>query len=369
MCALLAGAGFTVRAVATTGSEQTGGLDVREHLRGLGVASRIDRSRARPEISFDFRGVGYRLLDVGRHRLPDWERVLGAQFDRLFDDELRSFRPDCLLTFGGSPGDVHRWKRARRQGARVVFSLRNEGYLQRGFFDGVDSVLTPSQYLSDRYRDAIGLDSSPLPTPIELEDVIAVEREPIFFTMVNPSHEKGLMVVARLAEELSLRRPDIAMLVIESRGSGGLLVQAGLADGFDLRRHENLMMAPAVPRPRDLYGPAKVLLVPSLRDSAPRVVPEALLNGVPPIASDRGGLPELCREAGFVLPLPPEIDLSLRAPVAREVVTPWVDLIERLEDDAAFYRQASEAALRAAERYQPEKLRAEYAAYFLAGIS
>jgi glycosyltransferase involved in cell wall biosynthesis len=355
--------------VGTTGSEQTGGLDVPELLRGLGIPFRIDRGRKRPELSFDHRGVGYRVLDVGRHRLPEWERILGSQFDRMFDDVLQSFRPDCVVTYGGSPGDVHRWKRARRQGARVVFSLWNEGYLQSGFFDGVDSVFTPSQYLTDRYREAIGLASTPITTPIELDDVIAGEHDPIFFTMVNPSHEKGLMVMARLAEELSVRRPDIAMLVIESRGSGGLLVQAGLAGGFDLRRHENLMMAPAVPSPKDLYGPTKVLLAPSLRDSAPRVVPEAMLNGVPPVASDRGGLPELCREAGFVVPLPPEIDLTLRAPVAPAVVSPWVDLIERLEDDAEFYRTASEAARKAAERYRPERLRREYADYFLTALS
>jgi glycosyltransferase involved in cell wall biosynthesis len=168
---------------------------------------------------------------------------------------------------------------------------------------------------------------------------------------------------------LSVRRPDLAMLVIESRGSGGLLVQAGLDGGFDLRRHENLMMAPAVPRPKDLYGPAKVLLVPSLRDSAPRVVPEAMLNGVPAIVSDRGGLPDLCRDAGFVLPLPPEVNLELRRPVEKEVVEPWVELMIRLEDDAEFYRQASEAALRAGERYRPERLRAEYVDFFVKALS
>jgi hypothetical protein len=40
-------------------------------------------------------------------------------------------------------------------------------------------------------------------------------------------------------------------------------------------------------------------------------------------------------------------------------------LIERLEDDAEFYRAASGAALRAAERYRTERLRREYADYFL----
>jgi glycosyltransferase involved in cell wall biosynthesis len=94
-----------------------------------------------------------------------------------------------------------------------------------------------------------------------------------------------------------------------------------------------------------------------------------MLNGVPPVVSDRGGLPELCRDAGFVLPLPADVDLSVRAPVAPEVVRPWVDLIERLEDDAEFYRGASEAALRAAERYRPERLRREYADYFLTALS
>jgi glycosyltransferase involved in cell wall biosynthesis len=365
MCAMLAGSGFTVRCIATTASEQTGGLDARGQLAEAGVPVRVTTGGKRPELSFERRGVGYRLLDTGRRHVMEWEKILGSQFDRMFDDELRGFRPDAVVTYGGSPGDVHRWKRARKQGARVIFMLRNQGYLQRGFFDGVDAVITPSQYLAGLYRDAIGLESMPLPTPIELDDVLAAEREPIFLTMVNPSHEKGLMVVARLAEELSMRRPDIPLLVIESRGSGGLLVQAGLAGGFDLRRHENLMMAPAVPSPKDLYGPAKVLLVPSLRDSAPRVVPEAMLNGVPPLVSDRGGLPELCRDAGFVLPLPPDVDLSLRAPVAPEVVRPWLDLIERLEDDAEFYRAASDAALRAAERYRPERLRREYADYFL----
>jgi hypothetical protein len=58
--------------------------------------------------------------------------------------------------------------------------------------------------------------------------VVAEDHDPILFTMINPSREKGMMVVARLAEELSVHRPDIPLLFIESRGSGVLLVAAGL---------------------------------------------------------------------------------------------------------------------------------------------
>jgi glycosyltransferase involved in cell wall biosynthesis len=316
-------------------------------------------------LTFGYRGVGYRLLDVGNRSHVQWESVHGRQFDLLFDDELHSFRPDILFTFGGSPGDRRRMERARRQGARIVFALRNENYPDRAFFDGMDGVLTPSRFLTDFYRERLGIESTPLPPPLELDDVLAETRDPIFTTIVNPSLEKGLMVLAKLAEELSVRRPDLPLLVIESRGSGGQLIAAGLAGGLDLRRHANIMVSGAVPKPKDIYVPTRVLLAPSLwHEAFGRVVAEALLNGIPPIVSDRGGLAEAANGAGFVLPIPPEVTPATRLPVAREIVEPWVDLIIRLSDDQEFYEQASARAREAARIYSWEVLAPAYVAWF-----
>jgi glycosyltransferase involved in cell wall biosynthesis len=50
--------------------------------------------------------------------------------------------------------------------------------------------------------------------------------------------------------------------------------------------------------------------------------------------------------------------------VATEVVEPWIDLIERLEDDAEFYRAESERALAASAMYRPENLAPRYVEYF-----
>ncbi len=367
---MLASAGLEVRTVATTASERAERVDAVPFLREMGIEPEILRGhtkeRVRPELRFDHRGVKYRLLDVGPRQMHGWQQLLGRQFDRMFDDELHSFKPDLLLAFGGQPGDFKRYERAKRQGVKLVFALRNKGYLGTpSFFEPMDGILTPSQFLTDLYRSKIGIESTPLPIPMELDDVIAADREAIFITMINPSAEKGLMLVARLAEELSVRRPDLAMMFIESRGSAGNLVQAGLIGGFDLRLHDNLMMSPPLAQPKEIYAATRTLLAPSLgEEAAGRVAAEALLNGVPPLVSDRGGLEETCNGAGFCLSIPPEVTPGYPCPVAANVVEPWIELIVKLEDDREFYAQESEKARLAGQIYHPSQLLPRYVEYF-----
>jgi glycosyltransferase involved in cell wall biosynthesis len=370
ICEMLAAAGFTVHAVATTASERTRRFDVYQFLESQGIHPTVERrrtkARVRPELQFAHRGIDYRLLDVGPRDIVSWEKLHGRQFDLMFDDELHSFKPDLLFAFGGMPGERRRYERARRQGVKVIFGLRNEAYSKaREFLAGMDGLLTPSVFLTEAYRAVTGLDSHPLPTPIELADVMADERDPIFITMINPSREKGLMLLARLTEELSIRRPDIPMLIVESRGSGGQLVEAGMLAGFDLRRHENLMMSPPMAQPKEIYLATRALLVPSLvAEASGRVVAEAMINGIPPLVSDRGGLSESCCGAGFTLTVPPAIDYHRPVPVEPAVVEPWLEIIFRLEGDEEFCRQQSQRAIEAARIYHPEVLTPRYVEYF-----
>jgi glycosyltransferase involved in cell wall biosynthesis len=366
MCEMLAAAGAEVCAVATTASEGSARQDTAAFLRSIGIHPEILKGRNRPELSFADRGVQYHLLDVGPRGMDAWQKVVGTQFDVLFDREMHTFRPDVLIAFGGHPADIRRYERARRQGVRIVFSLRNFGYTSApGLLSAMDGILTPSRFLTDFYRTAIGVETTPLPLPMELDDVVAPERDPIFFTMINPAPEKGLMVMATLAEQMSRRRPDIPLLFVESRGSAGRLVQAGLRGGFDLRRHENLTVSPPLGQPKEIYLATRALLAPSLwQEPAGRVAAEAVLNGIPPLVSDRGGLPETCNGAGFYLPIPPEITADYPRPVAPEVVEPWIELMIRLEGDADFYEAESERARAAGAVYRPENLQPRYVEYF-----
>jgi glycosyltransferase involved in cell wall biosynthesis len=371
-CELLAESGWSVRCLAVTATESAAPIAAVDYLRQSGHAvavrapNRAIYRNDRPVLEFaDRRGIHYQLLDTGGHSVHQWQEDQGSQFNRLFQHELADHRPDIVFGYGGLGGDVQRYRAAQAAGCRVVFGLRNFAYRAATWLKDLDGIITVSEYQARIYRESLGLESMVLPSPLDPAETVATDREPIFFTAINPSVEKGLFFLARLAEELGRYRPDLPMLFIESRGSGGLLVQAGLRGGFDLRRHENLMFAPAVAMPAEVFRATRVLLVPSVWEEAfGRVAAEALLNGVPPLVSDRGGLPEAANGGGFVLPLPPTLTLETREPVGAAEVAPWLELMGRLADDQDYYAVASARALAAGAAFQPAMLKPRYHAYF-----
>lgn len=368
ICEFLAASNMQVGALGTTASESGGETEsmgfLTSALPGVQIAQTAALNGDAPVLRFMDRGIDYTLLHTAGPLL-EWEERLGAQFDRLFDELLRGFRPHIVFTFGGQPPEVARRRRAREYGSAVVFGLRNLNYLMPGAFVDVDAILTGSRFVTERYRERIGVESTPLPLPLDSEDTIAAVCQRIFITYINPSLEKGVMFAARLAEELSVQRPDIPMLIVESRGTSGMLVSAGLLGGFDLRRHENLMFCPAVARPAEIYALARVLIAPSVwEEPAGRVAAEAVANGIPPIVSDRGGLAEMCGNGGFVLPLPPDLTLETRTPVSAEAVRPWLELIIRLSDDEAFYEAACGRAAEAGKVFDRDLVGRQYVEFF-----
>ena len=284
ICEFLAAGGMEVRALTTTATEGARGgekFDAEHYLTDLAGAPEpenlVVRGEARDDIlRFCAKGVAYDLLGTGEHGPQEWEKEFGGLFDELLERTLREFQPDIVFTYGGSPAEMRRRKKARESGAKIVFGLRNLNYLARGAFEDVDAVLTGSRFVTERYRSAIGIESTPLPLPMDASEVIAPDHEKIFITYVNPSVEKGVYFAARLFEELSLRRPDVPVLVIESRGTAGMLVAAGLHGGFDLRRHENIMTGKTVARPADIFSLARVIVAPSVwEEPAGRIAAEA----------------------------------------------------------------------------------------------
>jgi glycosyltransferase involved in cell wall biosynthesis len=170
-----------------------------------------------------------------------------------------------------------------------------------------------------------------------------------------------VFLLARIAAELARRRPDIPLLVVEGRGKSSWLDRTGL----DIAGLGNVYVMANTPDPRDFYQVSRLLLIPSLwRESFARVAAEALINGIPVLASLRGGLPETLEQAGILFDVPEKYTPETRLVPSAEEMAPWIDTIIRLWDDATFYEQERRRCLAAAEAWRPERLLPRFEEFF-----
>jgi len=267
------------------------------------------------------------------------------------------------MTYGDHRVVQEAMRRAKTHRATCVFTLRNWGYENRTHFEHVDHVFTTSPYVSDAYRQAIGLRSTGIESPINWSEVEAPQELRRFVTFVNPSLAKGAMLFARLADMLGSTRPDIPILIVQSATGAGVL---NAIPGLDFRKYPHIMVAPATPRPADFFALTRMLLVPSaMREPFGRVAAEALVNGIPPLVSNRGALPQTVGEAGRVLALPSWLTEKSKELPTVEEVRPWFDAICELWDDPVAYHRASDVARQVAARcYSETVLRRRYLGYF-----
>jgi glycosyltransferase involved in cell wall biosynthesis len=359
------------------------------------------------------------VLRTRSTRVDVWESQEAPTLLAEVERTIREFRPQVLLTYGGDAVARVIIELGKRHGLVVVFGLHNFAYHDPELFRNVDRVIVPSEFSRRWYRERLGLRCEVLPYVIDWNrvEVNRVERttedEGVsgrggewdrtvrsdallstlspqrFVTFVNPQPAKGLFVFARIAEQIARRRPDIPILVVEGRGRTSWLEQVPV----DLSWATNLYAMENTYDPRDFYAVTKLLLVPSLwNESFGLVAAEAMINGIPVLASDRGALPEVMgsRESraesrepegtggqrseisgepeeaagGFIFKIPscytPE---TTSVPMAEEV-EPWVQTIIRLWDDCPSYYAASERARACAQRLHPDQVGPAHAAFF-----
>jgi glycosyltransferase involved in cell wall biosynthesis len=325
------------------------------------VTASLSRGGDAEVFDLELNGVRVTLLPTAHSRADKAPspREAGIFLD-LAEQVLDRFRPQVLLTYGGHPASLELMRRARARGIPVVFHLHNFGYTdKRGFVD-VSAIIFPSEYSRRHYR-RIGLDGPVIADPIALDRVIAESPEPRYVTFINPQPDKGVAVFARIALELGTRRPDIPILVVEGRATSDTLA----ALPVDLSSLTNLSRMPNTPDPRDFYRVSRAVLMPSIwRESLGRVAIEAMANGIPVLASDRGALPETLGDAGFVFTIPDRCTPgSLVIPTPHEIA-PWVATIERLWDDAQFEARHRALAKAEAKRWDRNLLAGQYQRFF-----
>jgi glycosyltransferase involved in cell wall biosynthesis len=369
----LARQGFATAAMTGTVLEAAEEWDAGVWLEEQGLRVEVAHARAEATSGRDSAvdaAAAYRLRERGvevllhkstttRPHQPDAAERL--EFLDLYEGILDQFRPDVVVNFGGDALAAEIRGRARAEGAAVVFALHNFNYRNIAPFKDCDAITVPSRFAASYYRRTLGIACDVLPNLVNLDRVRPETCDPRFVVFVNPTLEKGVYVFARIADELGRRRPDIPLLVVEGRGTEKTLVDCGI----DLRGHGNVSVMAHTPDPRQFWSVTRLCLLPSLWwENQPLIAVEAMLNGIPVIGSDRGGIPETLGDGGVVLGLPPRLTPSTRELPTAEEVAPWVKAIIALWDDSVAHGNLRERAFREANRWRPETLESQYSDFF-----
>ncbi len=367
----LAESGMTCTALGSGRFDQSRDTDIAELNNRIAAADNavVERdatSGVIPVARFRLRGVDVISVETrGNHRTEDPRGLY--QIYGLFKSFLEQTPPDIVLSYSGGSLVQAGLQLARHHGIQTIFTLRALGYDDRALFAHADRVLLNSQMMIEYYGRMIGLQNSAyLPSPMNWREVLSDDDDArSFVTFINPSPHKGIVFFARLAEVLARFRPDIPILVVQSGGSAEPLANT---PGLDLARHPQILVSPPIADQRQIYALTKILLVPSVfEEPFGRVAAEAMINGIPPIVSDRGGLPETVGDGGIVLTLPDWITPTEHRIPSPAEVKPWFDAIVRLWTNKAEYDRAASAAKQAAIRlYDERMLKQRYLDYFTA---
>lgn len=169
-----------------------------------------------------------------------------------------------------------------------------------------------------------------------------------FITMINPCGVKGISIFLAIAARL----PKLQFAVLPGWGTTP-------SDIEEISR-SGILILPPCRNIDDVLSKTRVLLVPSLwSEGFGLIVVEAMLRGIPVVASNLGGLPEAKLNTAHIITVNPiERYLPIRdehlmpiPEIPRQQIAPWASTLGELTDDPALYEIASRDARSAALRF------------------
>ncbi len=303
--------------------------------------------------------LAHRLLVTQRMQ----RRLMLSYEEKIWFDEycrmLDEFKPDMVWFFDNSLMTLLTADEARRRGVPAVVYLAHANNRGTRWCRDVSLMLTDSQATAKLYQEREGYDLVVIGTFIQPVAYKATNQSRAHVLFINPTPEKGVVFVIQLALLLERQRPDIRLEVVESR-SKWVEALRSVTRGLGCERDAlaNVMLTPNTQDMRPVYGRARALLVPSVWwESGARVIVEAMLNGIPVIGSNSGGIPEIMGQGGHVLHFPPghllpPYDKLFDAALLNSAAA----LIVLMYDDQGFYDTCVQSAYKAhAERHDIEK--------------
>ncbi len=324
------------------------------------------------------------IADAARQPVPSFDGVPGLQLFiddgiesleadspalllEALDDQLRSWEPAWVLTSSEErPGYPILRRVHAAMGQRFVYlantpqvfpfgpaSLSPDETATKAIQAG--TVVAVCQTMADYIEANGGAKAHMLSPPVfgsgPFADLGSFDDG--YITMVNPSSIKGVSIFLALARRLT----TVSFACVPSWATSA-------EDLKSIEETPNIEVLPPYADVEDVLMKTKVLIAPSLwrQEGFGLVVIEAMLRGIPVIASDSGGLTEAKMDVEYVLPVKTiesyatskkttRIISPSAAVVPEQNIEPWVGALQRLLTDRSHYEDVSRRSAAAARSY------------------
>ncbi len=257
-----------------------------------------------------------------------WDALNWDALNYVVDKE----RPDLIVVIvTGEP--MRLTLSALRTQTPILLRLHDVEYHHyAGHFADLSNIpcVANSHFTACKYRTHFGVNPGVI-YPLILADKYRTKTTGENVTFVNPHPYKGLDIalgIARLCPEIPFTFVESWRLSDEQRQQ--LMQEQAALPNVTLLPPQNDM--------RSVYGKCRILLAPSVWEEAyGRVASEAQINGIPVVASLRGGLPEAVGSGGILLD-------------PQQPIADWAAAVRDLWLDQRQYAELSAAAVVHAER-------------------